>query len=324
MKIYGKKNAVEALTRFKTSGRFPHALLFTGAKGIGRRTLADYCAMLYLCEKQSAVPCMNCGECTRTEKHIHPDVIYPINSMEKGKYNVKDLRKFITQCYRKPNDGEIRVCIFESLDEMSVQCQNALLKFIEEPLPFNRYIFTAEKRSAILETVLSRVTVVPCDEADKPDFTDALLNKGISAEKIEELYRLFGGNIGAAIDAENSKETIELYNRANEISSAIAEGREYDCGVLFKEIENRESLSLVLGILAEIFAGAAASKSGLTNKGALSEQSKAVSRKLSLKTVCGLYEECSSLYKKCEFNPNIQLFAARCCCSLFSVREKGI
>lgn len=324
MKIYGKKNAIEALTRFKTSGRFPHALLFTGAKGIGRGILADYSAMLYLCEKEGAVPCMNCNECKRTENHIHPDVIYPLDTMEKGKYNVKDLRNLITECYRKPNDGEVRVCIFENLDEMSVQCQNALLKFIEEPLPFNRYIFTAVKKSAILETVLSRVTVVPCDEADETDFTVALTEKGIPAERISELYRLFGGNIGEAIDAENNSETIELYGKASEIASAIAESREYDCGVMFSSIKSREDLSLILGILSEIFAGAAASKSGLSNKGALSEQAKAVSRKLSLKTVCNLYEECSSLYKKCEFNPNLQLFSARCCCSLFSVREKGI
>lgn len=324
MRIYGKKNAVEALTRFRTSGRFPHALLFTGAKGIGRGILADYGAMLYLCDKKGAVPCMICNECIRTEKHIHPDVIYPLDTMEKGKYNVKDLRNLITECYRKPNDGEIRVCIFENLDEMSVQCQNALLKFIEEPLPFNRYIFTAEKKSAILETVLSRVTALPCDEADEADFTAALSEKGISPERISELYRLFGGNIGAALDAENNSETIELYKKASDISSAIAEGREYECGVLFSGIKSREDLSLILGILSEIFAGAAASKSGLINKGALSEQSKAVSRKLSLKTVCGLYEECSSLYKKCEFNPNLQLFAARCCSSLFTEREKGI
>lgn len=324
MKIYGKKNAVEALTRFSTSGRFPHALLFTGAKGIGRGILADYGAMLYLCDKKRAVPCMTCNQCIRVEKHIHPDVIYPLDTMEKGKYNVKDLRNLITECYRKPNDGEIRVCIFENLDEMSVQCQNALLKFIEEPLPFNRYIFTAAKKSAILETVLSRVTALPCDEADEADFTEALTEKGIAPERISELYRLFGGNIGAAIDAENNNETIELYKKAADISSAIAEGREYECGVLFSGIKSREDLSLILGVLSEIFAGAAASKSGLTNKGALSEQSKAVSRKLSLKTVCGLYEECSSLYKKCEFNPNLQLFAARCCSSLFTEREKGI
>ena len=324
MNIYGKKNAVEALTRFRTSGRFPHALLFTGAKGIGRGILADYGAMLYLCDKKGAVPCMTCNECIRTEKHIHPDVIYPLDTMEKGKYNVKELRNLITECYRKPNDGEIRVCIFENLDEMSIQCQNALLKFIEEPLPFNRYIFTAAKKSAILETVLSRVTIVPCDEANEADFTEALTEKGISHERISELYRLFGGNIGAALDAENNSETIELYKKAADISSAIAEGREYECGVLFSGIKSREDLSLILGVLSEIFAGAAASKSGLTNKGALSEQSKAISRRLSLKTVCGLYEECSSLYKKCEFNPNLQLFAARCCSSLFTEREKGI
>ena len=324
MKIYGKKAATEALTRFMATGRFPHALLITGAKGVGRRTLADYGAMLCLCEKKSSVPCMTCNECRRTEQHIHPDVIYPINRMEKGKYNVNDLREFITECYRKPNDSELRICIFENLDEMSVQCQNALLKFIEEPLSFNRYIFTAQKTSDILETVLSRVTVLPCDEADKRDFSEALSEKGIESERIEELYSLFGGNIGTALDAEENSEKIRLYNCAAEISEALSEGREYDCGVLFSGIGSREELCDILGILSEIFAGAASLKSGLSPKGAFLPQIEKSSKKLRLKTIYELYEECTSLYKKCEFNPNLQLFAARCCCALFSIRENGL
>ena len=51
------------------------------------------------------------------------------------------------------NDGDVRVIIFEGLDGLSVQIQNTLLKFIEEPLEFNRYIFTAESRTPILRTV---------------------------------------------------------------------------------------------------------------------------------------------------------------------------
>ncbi len=306
------------------TGRFPHALLITGAKGVGRRTLADYGAMLCLCEKKGVTPCMSCNECRRTEQHIHPDVIYPLSRMEKGKYNVNDLREFIAECYRKPNDSDLRICIFENLDEMSVQCQNALLKFIEEPLSFNRYIFTAVKKSDILETVLSRVTELVCDEADRKDFSEALAEKGIEEEQVERLYSLFGGNIGAAVEAQENSDKIRLYNCAAEIADAISEGREYDCGVLFAGIGSREELSGILGILSEIFAGAASLKSGLSPRGAFLPQVEKASKKLRLKTIYELYEECTSLYKKCEFNPNLQLFTARSCCALFSIRENGL
>ena len=58
MKLYGKKDALERLGRFTASGRIPHALLITGADGAGKRTLADYIAMLMLCTDADA-PCMN-------------------------------------------------------------------------------------------------------------------------------------------------------------------------------------------------------------------------------------------------------------------------
>ena len=117
MKIYGKKRAVSALTNFHRSGRMPHALLLYGARGIGKHTLADYAAMMYMCEKHGDTPCMTCGECSRTERHIHPDVVYPLRTIsDSGKYNVDGLRQFISDCYIRPNDGDIRVCVCETLD----------------------------------------------------------------------------------------------------------------------------------------------------------------------------------------------------------------
>lgn len=321
MRIYGKKGALASIHSFSASGRFPHALLLTGESGVGKRTLADYAAMLCMCEKHGVTPCMSCNECRRIEAHIHPDAVYPLEQMG-GKYSIKPLREFITSCSRKPNDGDIRICIFENLDEMSVQCQNGLLTFIEEPLPFNRFIFTAKKKSAVLTTILSRVISIECSPADRSDFMSAMAEKEVPEETAEELFTMYGGNIGAALNAFEHPEENELVNKTARIADFICSGREFDCAIEFSSLKTREDIFSVLGQLSDIFAAAAAKKSGLKADNAFKAQIDRLSTSHRLPTLCSLYDESCRLYGKSVTNPNTQLLAAECSASLFNAMEK--
>lgn len=323
MEIYGKKRALDALERFSASGRFPHALLFTGEKGIGKRVLADYTAMMYMCSGSGRKPCMRCNECRRAEQHIHPDVVYPLSVMEKGKYNADDLRDFISGCYIKPNDGDIRVCVFESLDSMSVICQNTLLKFIEEPLDFNRYIFTADRKEPVLQTVLSRVTAVAVDPADRAEFAKALSEHGISATRIEELYGLFGGNIGAALKYEENGEDMQYYNAAVKVCDAVAEKKELECLLAISSLKTREEIFAALGIITDIFAQAAAYKSGKGTAEKYPDRTKRIASAYSLGAISRMYGEAQRLYGMSFTNPNVKLFAAECCGALFDAAESA-
>ena len=323
MEIYGKKRALEALDRFAESGRFPHALLFTGDKGIGKRVLADYTAMMYMCSGGGKKPCMRCNECRRTEQHIHPDVVYPLSAMEKGKYNADDLRAFISGCYIKPNDGDIRVCVFESLDSMSVICQNTLLKFIEEPLDFNRYIFTADRKEPILQTVLSRVTAVAVEPTDETGFIKALSGHGISSARAAELFGQFGGNIGAALKYEENGDDMLYYNAAVKACDAIADKKELECLLAISSLKTREEIFAALGILTDIFAQAAAYKCGKSTAEKYPDRTKRIASAYSLGAISKMYGEAQRLYGMSFTNPNVKLFAAECCGALFDAAENA-
>ena len=329
MKIYGKKRALSMLEQFRSSGRFPHALLFYGAKGIGRHTLADYTAMMYLCESSGHVPCMKCGECQRVIGHIHPDVVYPMPVIDETfhkssnhKSMVELMREFIASCYIRPNDGDVRVIVFEGLDELSVQMQNTLLKFIEEPLEFNRYIFTAESRTPILQTVLSRVTAVEVDAADETGLAEALAEHDIPAKRASELYGMFGGNIGAALEYEKNGNELVYLTSALKACDAIADRKEYECLTAFLSLKTREDIFAALGILTDIFARAAACKSGVSVSGAYTAQTGHIASGYSLAAISRMYEEANRLYGMSFTNPNVKLFAAECCGALFSAAEK--
>ncbi len=321
MELYGKKHALARLADFRRSGRFPHALLFCGAEGIGKHIIADYAAMMYMCAGDGERPCGHCDGCRRTEQHIHPDVVYPLSSMEKNTYHVEELREFITSCYTKPNDGDIRVCVFEDLDEMSPICQNALLKFIEEPLEFNRYIFIAKSRTPVLQTVLSRVTAVEVDGADEAEFTRAMTDNGIDRVRAAELFERFGGNIGAALGFENGGGEIQYLSAAIKAADAVAAKKELDCLNAFLSLKTREEIFDALGILSDIFGNTATVKAGNPSYGSYRAQTERLAGAYSLKAVSRLYNEAVRLYGMSFTNPNVKLFAAECCSALFNAAE---
>ena len=329
MRIYGKKRALAKLNDFRRSGRFPHALLFLGAKGIGKHVIADHTAMMYMCESGGDVPCMRCNGCRRVAEHIHPDVVYPVPVIEEifrtpsnSKSMVELVRDFIASCYIRPNDGDVRVIVFEKLDELSVQIQNTLLKFIEEPLDFNRYIFIAENRTPILQTVLSRVTAVDVDPADEADFSEAMAENGIDAARAHELFEMFAGNIGAAAEFDKNGDELIYLKGALAICDAIADGKEFECLQAFMTLKTRDDIFAALGIITDIFAQAAALKSGVSASGAYKKQSGHLSSSHSLAAITRLHDEAVRLYGMSFTNPNVKLLAAECCGSLFNAAEK--
>ncbi len=324
MKIYGKKHAVEMLGHFRSSGRFPHALLFYGPEGIGKHTLADYTAMMYVCENRSSAPCMTCGNCRKVLRHIHPDYLFPIPAVEaqykkdKSRSMVKLFRDFMASCYIRPNDGDIRVIVFEKLDKLSVLMQNTLLKFIEEPLEFNRYIFLAENRAPILQTVLSRVTAIEAGPADEDEFTEALAEHDIPSARAHGLYETFGGNIGAAVKFEKNGDELIYLRSALAVCDAVSERKEYDCLKAFLSLKKREDLFAALGIISDILSHAATYKSGTPEMIAYRKQTENIASGFSLQTIVKIYDEVNRLYGMSFTNPNVGLFAAECCGSIFS------
>ncbi len=321
MKLYGKKSALERLEMFCKSGRMPHALMLTGDEGVGKRTLADYAVMLTLCEKNGNTPCFSCNECMRIEQHIHPDVIYPLRETKNGKYNTADLVEFVNNCNRVPNDAQYRFYIFEQAEEMNVSCQNALLKFIEEPLHFNRFIFTASDKSRILETIISRVTEIKVTAADENECLAALNERGIEKEEAMRLYRTFGGNIGRCITAHEDEGALALFTLAEKIAEALTDGKEYNCLVHFSSVKTREELSEILKNLSDIFGNAAALYAGGKPYGFFSEKSEKIAEKLTLRKINRIYETALELLKAMDFNPNTSLAAAGCCAKLFNAAE---
>lgn len=152
-------------------------------------------------------------------------VIRVIDRMKDGKYNIEDLRGVIALGSLRPINGGTQTFVFDNVDKMSERCQNALLKFIEEPSDYNRFVFTAESKSRILPTVLSRAV-------------------------IEEI---------AANEA--SDEVAEIVSA---FASAMSRRDEYDALAAFSRLKDRQSLSEALKLLSSAIRDALNGESALS------------------------------------------------------------
>lgn len=321
MKIYGKTSALDRLRSYAHTGRMPHALLITGEEGVGKRTLADYAAMLMLCERKGETPCMCCNECLRIEQHIHPDVIYPYRMGEEGKYTMKEMPGFIADLVKLPNDSDFRICIFEEADSMNPACQNALLKLIEEPSPFNRFIFTATDKKRILGTIISRVTEIKAEPMSKEECLSALAEHKIKPDKSESLYNTFGGNLGRCLSANKAKSVLASFTLAEETAILVSEKREYECLAKLSKLKTRDELTAVMRNLSDIFGNASALYSGGKPYGFCSEVCTVISKQLSVKKLMSLYDVTNDFLGSIDFNLNVKLTIAALCAKMFEIVE---
>jgi len=165
--ILDQKQPIRILTTFLHKRAIPHALLFTGIEGVGKRTTAIVFAMACNCTgnitdkkepnteiPQQQSPCGCCKTCRRIESENHPDVIFikPV----RGIIRIAQIRSLCQTLSLKPYEAKTRVVIISDAQAMNPESGNALLKILEEPPAHTILILTATQATDLLLTVVSR------------------------------------------------------------------------------------------------------------------------------------------------------------------------
>jgi DNA polymerase III subunit delta' len=164
------KPAVGSLAAAHEESRFPHALLITGAEGVGKRTLADRAVAWLLCSdpRPAMQACGQCQECALSQGSGHPDAHFISPLEDKKSIAVDQIRRLIADLTLKPMRAEARVAILTPAESMNEAAQNALLKTLEEPVGITYLILLASNPMRLLPTVRSRcqpLQVAPPDPA---------------------------------------------------------------------------------------------------------------------------------------------------------------
>ncbi len=199
--LVGNERIKDSLFSAIKENRLPHAVLIEGDKGVGKKTLSKFLSLAAVCSEQNA-PCGNCRNCHLAGSDNHPDITVISPGDGKKNITVAQIRSLRNEAYVKPHMSYRRVFVITQADTMNEQAQNALLKVLEEPPGAVIFILIAEAKAQLLDTVISRCTVLSLVPPEIPVAIDYISSAtDYSKDQIKDAVALFGGNIGDTLDA---------------------------------------------------------------------------------------------------------------------------
>lgn len=172
-----------------------HAYIFAGESGLRRHLSAELMAQSLVCKNPKQAPCSACEECMRAKAKTHPDIIYVTAPKDKKTIGVDQMRELSDDCYIKPFSTGHKVYILEG-DLMTEQAQNAFLKTLEEPPQYAVFIIISSDISKLLDTVLSRCTVVTFSSLSSSKIREHIKKTYPDEKRIDFLTGFAEGNPG--------------------------------------------------------------------------------------------------------------------------------
>lgn len=152
--LVGQTHVSQTLLNALRSGRLPHALLFSGARGVGKTSSARIFAKSLRCPNaKDFVPCNQCSTCEDIAKGSDVNVIEIDGASNNGVDAIRELRETVGFM---PSSGKFKTYIIDEVHMLSTSAFNALLKTLEEPPPHVVFIFATTEPQKIPVTILSR------------------------------------------------------------------------------------------------------------------------------------------------------------------------
>ncbi|UMZ13956.1 DNA polymerase III subunit gamma/tau [Pseudomonas sp. MPFS] len=152
--MVGQTHVLKALINALDSQRLHHAYLFTGTRGVGKTTIARIIAKCLNCETGiTSTPCGTCSVCTEIDEGRFVDLI-EIDAASRTK--VEDTRELLDNVQYAPSRGRFKVYLIDEVHMLSSHSFNALLKTLEEPPPYVKFILATTDPQKLPATILSR------------------------------------------------------------------------------------------------------------------------------------------------------------------------
>jgi DNA polymerase III subunit gamma/tau len=157
--MVGQDHVVRALTHALEQGRLHHAYLFTGTRGIGKTTVSRILAKCLNCtgpDGSGGITARPCGECTAC-REIDADRYIDYTELDAASNRgIDEARDLIERASYKPSVGRFKVFMIDEAHQLTKDAFNALLKTLEEPPEYLKFVLATTDPEKMLPTVLSR------------------------------------------------------------------------------------------------------------------------------------------------------------------------
>ncbi|MGA8278563.1 MAG: DNA polymerase III subunit delta' [Rhodanobacteraceae bacterium] len=188
------------------ANRLHHALLITGADGLGKRTLANALINAALCESRSGdgQACGDCRSCHLLAAGTHPDFMFVTFELRddgkpRSELTVEQTRRLAQRLALASQFGGLQLALIDPADAMNANAANALLKTLEEPNASTRIVLVSERPSRLPATIRSRCQRVelgvPSRESAQTWLEQQHVNAALAARALDASL----GNPGLAL-----------------------------------------------------------------------------------------------------------------------------
>jgi DNA polymerase III subunit gamma/tau len=152
--LIGQESISQTLSLALDSKRLSHAYLFSGLRGSGKTSTARIFSKALVCDKgPTSQPCGVCTHCVMASQNRHIDIIEMDAASNRG---IDDIRDLIEQTKYKPASAAYKIFIIDEVHMLTPQAFNALLKTLEEPPEFVKFILATTDPLKLPATILSR------------------------------------------------------------------------------------------------------------------------------------------------------------------------
>jgi len=157
--MVGQEHVVQALSNALVQQRLHHAYLFTGTRGVGKTTVSRILAKSLNCTGVdghggiTAAPCGVCPACTEIDSGRFPDYTELDAASNRG---VDEVQGLLEQAVYKPVQGRFKVFMIDEVHMLTNTAFNAMLKTLEEPPEYLKFVLATTDPQKVPVTVLSR------------------------------------------------------------------------------------------------------------------------------------------------------------------------